>query len=616
MRGLGPVRVSVAEDPGRCPRCGGAMGVRKTGPRSGWTLAHGTFEAWETVHACLAKCRWPSGVLVTRRALCLSEALLPGSNVGYDVMVFVGLERFLRHRQREEIQAALVDQGIRISTGEVSKLSHKFARYLAKLHRVRAGEIRAVLEGDGGWPLHIDATGEAGRGTLLVVIAGWRKWVLDAWKISTERADLILPCLRETVRCFGPPCAAMRDLGKAMTPALNDLVSELKLTIPVLACHQHFLADVGKDLLEPAHAELRALFRRTQVRPKLRALVRDLGRQLDTDIEDAREAVLRWQSLVEADHQIDPGRDGMATVRALAQWVLDFKAQATGLDFPFDRPFLDLYDRAMTVLRATDAFLRTAPEDKEITRALKRLHRYLQPVASEVPFRQVAQQLRRRAALFDELRGVLRMVATFPEDETVHDLEQMRAQLDELVASLRKRRPARGPASGTREAIDLILEHIETHGDNLWGHAIRLPENAGGGIRLVSRTNFVAENFFGELKHEERRRSGRKNLGQDLEHLPAEAALVRNLEHEDYVTTVCGSLHNLPHTFAELDRQERASNLNGVPRQQQQEDDNLGAALQIASASLSSADRRVVRTEEMDRRIAAAAGSRAPRCRC
>jgi len=91
---------------------------------------------------------------------------------------------------------------------------------------------------------------------------------------------------------------------------------------------------------------------------------------------------------------------------------------------------------------------------------------------------------------------------------------------------------------------------------------------------------------------------------------------VRNLEHEDYVTTVCGSLDSLAQTFAELDRQERASRLNGVPRQQQQEDDNLGAALQIASASLSSADRRVVRTEEMDRRIAAAAGSRAPRCHC
>ena len=54
---------------------------------------------------------------------------------------------------------------------------------------------------------------------------------------------------------------------------------ELALSIPVLACHQHFLADVGKDLLEASHAQLRGLFRASKVRPKLRALVRDLGPQ-------------------------------------------------------------------------------------------------------------------------------------------------------------------------------------------------------------------------------------------------------------------------------------------------------------------------------------------------
>jgi len=614
MRGLGSVEVFVSENPGWCPLCGESMGVQKTGPRTGWTLAHGAFEARETIHSCSKKCRWRSGALVIRRATCLSEVLLPGSNAGYDVMVFVGLERFLRHRQREEIQVALGEQGIDISTGEVSKLSRKFVRYLARLHRARAEKLKAVLEHDGGWPLHVDATGEAGRGTMLAVIAGWRKWVLGSWKISTERTDLILPCLREVVRRFGPPCAAMRDLGKAITPALNDLVTELHLTIPVLACHQHFLADVGKDLLEPGHAELRSLFRRFKVRSNLRALVRDLGRELGTDIEEARQAVLEWQSLADAEHRIDPGRDGKGTVRALAQWVLDFKAQATGLDFPFDRPYLDLFDRAMTALRATDAFLRTPPEDKKVTRLLKRFHRYLEPVASEVPFRQVAARLHCRAALFDELRQVLRVVATLPEGETVYDLDQMHEQLDELVTSLTERRPDRGPAQDTREAIDLILQHIETHGNNLWGHAIRLPDSAGGGIRLVSRTNFLAENFFGGVKHDERRRSGHKNLGYILEHLPDEAALVRNLVHDDYVATVCGSLDDLPNTFAKLDRQERETRLNAKPPQDQEED--LGAVLQMASASLSPADRRVVRTQEMDRRVAAAARSRAPRCRC
>jgi hypothetical protein len=29
--------------------------------------------------------------------------------------------------------------------------------------------------------MHVDATGEDGRGTLLLVLAGWRQWVLGAW---------------------------------------------------------------------------------------------------------------------------------------------------------------------------------------------------------------------------------------------------------------------------------------------------------------------------------------------------------------------------------------------------------------------------------------------------
>jgi hypothetical protein len=608
------VPVIVAEDPGRCPHCGGPMVVQKTVPRSGGTLVHGDFAARETVHVCTAHCRHPSGVLVTRRAACLADALVPQSNTGYDVMTFVGRQRFLQAQQREAIQAALLaEHGLSIFTGEVSALARRFAAYLARLHQARSGPLRAALEADGGWPLHVDATGEAGRGTVLIVMAGWRHWVLGAWKIATERADLVLPCLRATVQRFGAPGAAMRDLGKAMTPALDELVAELALTIPVLACHQHFVADVGRDLLEPAHAELRSLFRRAEVRPHLRALVRDLGRLLGPDSEAARKAVRSWQALVEADHRIETGLAGLAEVRALAQWTLDFPAAATGLDFPFDRPYLDLYDRCQTTLRATDAFLRTPPPDRQVRRALERLHRALEPVDGQVPFHQVATRLRRRAGLVDELRTVLRLAAVAPEPETEPDLTQMREQLDRWVASLRERRPARGPAQDARAAIDVILTHLTAHGKNLWGHALPLPAHAGGGVRLVARTNGICESFFKQLKHEERRRSGRKNLGQDLEHLPAEAALVRNLLHEDYVSILCGSLDWLPAAFAELDRVEQAARLNGQPPPD--DEPELQTLLQLASASLSPADRRVVRTEAMERRINAAAQSRAPRRR-
>jgi hypothetical protein len=590
--------------------CGGTTWeVQKTTPRQGKTLAHGQFAARQIVHCCANGCHHPNGSKVTVHPL--TGLLLPASVVGYDVMVRVGVKRFLEHQQRDEIRTTLLeDYGIRLSTGEISNLTKRFVQYLDRLHRARSESLKAVLISDGGWPMHVDATGEHGRGTLFAVMAGWRQWVLGSWKVATEHADLLLPCMRETVRYFGAPSAAMRDLGRAVIPSINKLIEELGVDIPVLACHQHFLADVGKDLLDPSHATLRDLFRRTGVRQKLRDLTRELGRELGEGVEDARKAVRTWQSLAEAGHRVPSGREGIAVVRAMSQWALDYAADATGHDFPFDRPYLDLYDRCLIALRATDAFLRTPPDDQKVVRALKRLNRLLVPIESEVPFLQTALRLRRRATLLDEMRDLLRLAGKLPQDETQQEIEDMRNQFDTWVTSLKQRRPARGPAPDIREAIDVILGHIETHGPNLWGHAILLEKDAGMRVRLVSRTNYLIENRFKEMKHGERRRSGRRILTQDLEHLPAEALLVSNLQREDYVHIVCGSLDRLPEAFAQLDQDEQAKRLMAIPPSDR---DGLEEVLQIATASLSTPDRRVVRTKAMDLRMRSAAASRAPR---
>jgi hypothetical protein len=556
-------------------------------------------------------CQHPVGIKVTQRPASLTRQLLPDSVVGYDVMVFVGRKRFLEYWQREEIRTALLDKyGICVSTGEVSNLMKRFIDYLARLHYARAESLKAALLSDGGWPMHVDATGEHGRGTLFVVMAGWRQWVLGAFKPATEKAELLVPCMLKTVHHFGVPCAAMRDLGRAVTQAIDELVETFGITISVLACHQHFLADIGKDLLGSSHATLRELFKRIGIRAKLRDLPRDLGRKLGKASEKARDAVLNWQLLAEAGHRIPPGQDGLAVVRAITQWALDYRADATGLDFPFDRPYLDLYDRCRLALRATDAFLRIPPEDQNMVRALQRLHHRLVPVRSEVALCQSSRRLRRLATLFDEMRNVLRLAAELPEGQTEKELEEMRRQFDKWVASLEKRRPACGPAQDTRKAIDIILNHIEKHGENLWGHVICLPENTDRRVRLVSRTNFLLENRFKHMKHGERRRSGRRILTQDLEHLPVESALAYNLERDDYVNIVCGSLDRLSEAFAQMDQEEETQRLMGNSAS---DTDDLGKVLQISTASLSTPDRRVVRTKNMDYRIRAAAGSRAPR---
>ncbi|MHC4406652.1 MAG: hypothetical protein ACYTG0_44075 [Planctomycetota bacterium] len=552
---------------------------------------------------------------------------MPKSIAGYDAMVFAGLQRFLHHRQREEIREALLQKyGLDFSAGEASALTKKFLQYLEMLHKTKRQEIREALAADGGYPLHVDATGEHGQGTLLVALAGWRRWVLDAWRIPTERTEVIHPALRSVTERFGAPCGVVRDLGKAMIPAVKKLVKELGGEIPILSCHQHFLSDIGEDLLEAGHSNLRDQFRHFKVRPKLATLARDLGCKLGEQIAKVRQEVREWQEWDEGGHVLPEGRAGRGAVRSLAQWVLDYKADTGDLDFPFDRPYLALYDRCIVARRAVDAYYRTPPADKSVLRALDRLCRILEVVASEEVFTEVAGRLRKRAALFDELRDALRIVPkqggrnTQPPHqplsvkEAMAELSDVQVAAESFVASLQERRPERGRAQDAREAIDIILKHMEDHGDTLWGHVVCVSTPDGEIARIIERTNNILERgLFGEMKQGERRRSGRKNLNQDLEHLPPAAAIARNLLRPDYVELVCGCLENLPEAFAQLDAERRRKRLAGeLPTPLDRTDDPIP---QIASASLPADDRALVRSDAMRRRVLAAAGSRAPRTR-
>jgi len=604
------------------------MRVRKTVEHGGVTLAHGAFAVRETVHVCSVGCRQSgfegtnnarkSRALVKRQAE-LAELLPPRSTFGYDVMTFVGIERFVHFRQREEIRGTLEERyGVTLSTGEVSELCRRFVVYLEALHSDRSADLRNVLASDGGWPLHVDATGEDGRGTLLVAYAGWRGWVLGAWKIPTERADAILPKLREVTTRFGAPCAVMRDLGKAVIEAARDLVAGHEPPIPVLGCHLHFVKDVGKDLLCASHDELRVLFRTFKVLARLRALTRDLGRTLGKKIQQARRDVLDWLGDTDERSARPAGDLGLAVVRAMGQWVLDYADDGTDAGFPFDRPLLDLHRRCLRACRAVEALLRKPDNDSRVHKALERLHCVLELVRREDAFHGPARTLETRARLLDELRDALRLRVKQPDERALEaqqqlaELRDVKKAVEDLEASLLTRRPERGPAQDMREAIDVILSHLTRHGPSLWGHVITLPPKLGGGVRVVARTNVILEGFFHELKHGERRRSGRKILTQDLEQLPAAAVLARNLTEPDYVAVLCGTLDELPRAFSRLDLADRSRSLPARLRNSASPG-REGTSGEVASASLPREDRLLVRTDRMNQRVLSDARSRAPR---
>ena len=157
---------------------------------------------------------------------------------------------------------------------------------------------------------------------------------------------------------------------------------------------------------------------------------------------------------------------GITTVRSLAQWVLDYSADGAGQGFPFDLPWLDLYDRCLPLCAAAQAFLCEPPADAKVKKSLEKLCQILRPVECDVPpFLSAAASLSKRAGLFTELRAALRLEDKDPTDgidpeREAKKLNDVRSAVETLAASLRQRRSDRGTAKDMHQAIDLILSHL------------------------------------------------------------------------------------------------------------------------------------------------------------
>ena len=611
--------VTLEPEESFCPKCLGDMKIQKTRARHIATIKYGCIDLRILTLVCKAGCINADGRFVTRHPEALYRLVPKGSNFSYDVEVFVGIERYLHHRQREEIQVKLkTEHNISISTGEISNLAKRFLRHFESLHLSCSEDLKRAMAEEGGYPLNIDATGEAGSGTLFAGYTDWRGWVLGSWRLTTECADQIRPCLEELTERFGIPVAIMRDFGRAVIPAVKSFVEDLDEDVKILGCHLHFLKDIGKDLLEPSYDELRKLLRSYGLKASLQRLIREWGQQLGIKAKEAREDIKKWTRNIEK-HQIPEGTKGLAIIRSLAQWALDYADDSQNLRFPFDRPYLDFYKRCKILRCAIDAYLRRPPNDPNVLRALKRLARVVDPVIADRNFYRITQRLSKRAALFDKLRKTLRLspkvdsseknAAIKSEQQRASELNDIHQSLEKFKQSLIEIRAKRSPGHDLGEAINIILDHIERHGDALWGHVVNLPIHAGGGIRVINRTNNGLEFRFSGVKCGERRRSGRKVLTQDMENLPPASMLVSNLKHPDYVEIVCGSIDRLPEAFAELDMQKSKSILEQESKAVKIDKETET----VETASLSSADRSFIRKSSIEENILGAASSRAPR---
>ncbi|MBU1676159.1 hypothetical protein KKA85_10310 [bacterium] len=524
----------------QCPICGATtMGIRKTRTRTVATSAAGVFEAREHLRGCD-----PDHSCTLLGSQELAQLVPPRQKYGYDLIVHVGLRRYLGCKQRREIVAELKEsKGIELSETTVTRLCDRFLLRLEMLHLLRTPQLRAAL--DGMWSLHIDATCEKGYGGLLIGMDGLRGWVLGAARIATERGETIQPLVDEIVELYGDPLATVRDLGEAMASGVR---STRERGIPDLVCHQHFLGAVGKKLLESTHSRLRTMLQRCRLLGDLRDLLGELQ---------------RYRANASYEGRFGPGkiRNGLP---ALVLWCLEGEGHKE-LPFPFSLHYRDIVRRCQAALPNADSWIptpRTIPERK----ALQRLGCLTRQIDKDHRFADTLEELDERWGAFGELRDVLRLshremlrqeIPSRQLDLAVVDHERLQAierDIQRYRKQLRLQVPdnARGPRSAIPEAI--ILRYLDRYGDHLIGHPVVRDEDSTI-LAVVHRTNNPAEHFFGYTKQRLRRRVGRAQLRRDMQQQPAQAALAMNLRHHDYVTVLCGSLDNLPTAFAELQGQ-------------------------------------------------------------
>jgi ElaB/YqjD/DUF883 family membrane-anchored ribosome-binding protein len=417
------------------------MKVRNVRLRRLITIQHGVVFSRITTLICKKGCKKADGRPEIRRPEELDYLVSPGANIGYDVEVFCGTKRYLEGLQRKEIKKQLEDEhGIYISSRKISVLANQFVEHFKKLYDNCSQAFRNVLKSDGGTPWHIDATGEDGSGTVLIVYAGWRGWVLGTRKITTECKEQIKPLLHETAHQFGDPCAVVRDYGKGMTPAVEEFVQERKVEIIILGCHTHFIKFVGKDLLTPEYNELRQLIRKHNIRANLRRIVKAWSKDLGEEISKLKTKIEIWIS-PDQTQLLPKGKMGLAIVRAMAQSALDYLENNKNQRFPFVMPYFEFYQRCKTLLQACKFYMNHSQTDKSIFKALKRLVCVLSSVISDSSFVRIEQTLSYQFKLFTELRTALRLnsdKATKKIMPGTQEPQTVARELNDIKKALRK----------------------------------------------------------------------------------------------------------------------------------------------------------------------------------
>lgn len=540
------IEIHFRSPDGICCTCFGVLHVLKTQKTTIISLKYGEFYAVETLLFC-PEHKYEGNSIIKYDSPELNHIVPPYSNFAYDVSIHIGLLRFLHHKQKSEIQQELkIEYGIQISDGGITHLSDTFLIYCMCVHELASFKINEAQNKRGGYILHIDGTVEEDSDTVFVGMNSVNGWVLYTRKIESESSQEIIPALKEIKRRYGDPLAIKRDMGQGMALAVSEVFPDR----PDKICHFHFVRDIGADILSGRYDLIRNFLIKNKIKTSLKWIFYDLITEIK---EGGYDVNLTFESIVDCKLS-DFKNNKPVYVYAIITWILNYAKDGDGLGFPFDLPYISLYERCMKALIIVDRLILLLAELKRVYKPLIKLKKVLTLVNNQ-DVKLIHEKMEYGRTLFTRLRDILEIdaeavpLSTVLETNGDEEVGKMEKDIDNFKKELCEK--LMNDESRFREK-KIIIEHLEKYKDKLFLTNFRIDPNDPSKDIIMERTNNIEEQNFRKIKRNQRRIHGNRDVGHDLNFYGSYLPIVWNLADDEYIKTVYGSKENIPAVFGQV----------------------------------------------------------------
>jgi len=505
------------------------------------TLDIGAFRAKETILQCPE-----DKTLYSCEEL---KALTPHRcTFGYDVIVDVGYALFVKCRSEQQIVKDLAERNVSITDRGISFLGKKFVTYLALAHRESQQRIRRAMAFRGGYILHLDGTCEGDSPHLFSGLDGISELVLDNVKLPSEKADLIIPFLRQIRQQYGDPVALVHDMGKGILAAIGEVFPGK----PDFICHFHFLRDIGKDLLEDDYQRIRTRLRKLKIRTLLRQRAKALEKAIGVDdatVEALKAGINTGKIDTSSFHRMPD-----LAAFTMIHWAFDTSRELKGYGFPFDHPHLLFYQRLKIIYSVVEQIRNTSLRYENRTyKPLFQLFRLTKKIMDDQTLRKAVAQMQERTKVFEDLRKALRIALPegkkgLNDDGDDADIET----IEEKVKEFREQITTDSRFS-EKQHHKKMIQQIDTYWEKLFADPIPVHTPNGRAFIQPQRTNNILERFFRDLKRRNRKKSGLMSLNKTLKTILSDTPLVKNLDNDEYLSIILDGCGTLEERFEKID---------------------------------------------------------------